>query len=387
MKVSLLRKLATIFLTIIPATLAASNTPCNNSPSLCNRTYDNVTYLGAHDSPFLRPSLAGDQYYNSTTQLSAGVRLLTGQIYTTNATSGIHLCHTTCELLDAGRLSSWLSDIKNWLDQNPNDVVTLLLVNGNGVSTSSIAAEYAAADITSYAFTPTGNTWPTIQSLISSNTRLITFIASLTSTDASTPYLLNEFDYIFENPYNYTSLSSFSCQPSRPSTVLNNYPAAQAAGLMPLMNHFVYTDLLPGVQIPDEADIYQTNAPIGSVNCTTGCLGTSAETCVGVYGRAPSFVLVDFFNVGPAVETVDRLNGVTDAVGRVSLSGVAAVPGGGSMGALAATATSAPSVTASGDGAGASSSRPATNGAVSDRMLSWEAGFVVVITAVLLLVL
>jgi len=346
--------------------------------------------LGAHDSPFLRPSLAGDQYYNSTTQLSAGVRLLTGQIYTTNATSGLHLCHTTCELLDAGRLSTWLSDIKNWLDENPNDVVTILLVNGNAVSTSSIAAEYAAADITSYTFTPTGtsgsNIWPTLQTLISSNTRLITFIASLVDSDASAPYLLNQYDHVFENPYNYTSLDSFSCQPSRPSNVLNNYPAAQAAGLMPLMNHFVYTDLLPTVQIPDDADIYQTNAPIGSVNCTTGCLGTTAEGCASFYERAPSYVVVDFFNVGPAIDTVDQLNGVTDAFGRLSLSGVAAVPGSGStttsvVGTTASTGT--PSVT--GSGASTSSSKPATNDAASARTRYLDAGFVVVVTAFLVL--
>jgi len=356
--------------------------------------------LGAHDSPFLRPNLAGNQYYNTTTQLSAGVRLLTGQIYTTNATSGLHLCHTTCELLDAGRLSIWLSSIKIWLDENPNDVVTILLVNGNGASTSSIAAEYAAADITPYAFTPSSTAtsptdahnsgvWPTLQTLISSNTRLISFVASLVDTDASAPYLLNEFDYVFENSYNYTSLADFSCQPERPSNVLNNYPAAQSVGLMPLMNHFVYTDLLPGVQIPDEGSIYQTNAPIGSSNCTTGCLGTTAEGCAGVYGQAPSFVLVDFFNVGPSIETVDRLNGVNDIVGRLSLSGAATVPEGMSSSSSTVSATAAAG-TASGTAsasASASSSVAGTNNAMSSHSChSWAALAIVVGGALLPLV-
>ncbi len=32
---------------------------CNNSSDLCSRSYSNVTYLGAHDSPFLRNSSNG----------------------------------------------------------------------------------------------------------------------------------------------------------------------------------------------------------------------------------------------------------------------------------------------------------------------------------------
>ena len=32
---------------------------CNNSPDLCSRSYSSITYLGAHDSPFLRNSSNG----------------------------------------------------------------------------------------------------------------------------------------------------------------------------------------------------------------------------------------------------------------------------------------------------------------------------------------
>lgn len=61
--------------TILPFCLAASVTlrsstrVCNNSPDLCTRSYSNITYLGAHDSPFLRDSStsnsdSGNQYGN-----------------------------------------------------------------------------------------------------------------------------------------------------------------------------------------------------------------------------------------------------------------------------------------------------------------------------------
>lgn len=60
-----------------------------------------------------------DRFYNTTVQLSAGVRLVTGQVHKNN--NEWHLCHSSCDLLDAGTLESWLSEIKTWLDGNPND--------------------------------------------------------------------------------------------------------------------------------------------------------------------------------------------------------------------------------------------------------------------------
>lgn len=58
-------------LALLPLALAnplnVRSTACNNSPDLCNKSYGEITHLGAHDSPFVRDSstdnsLAGDQY-------------------------------------------------------------------------------------------------------------------------------------------------------------------------------------------------------------------------------------------------------------------------------------------------------------------------------------
>jgi len=59
------------------------------------------------------------RYYNTTLQLDAGVRMVTAQVHSQD--SEWHLCHSSCELLDAGKLSTWLMEIKSWLDSNPND--------------------------------------------------------------------------------------------------------------------------------------------------------------------------------------------------------------------------------------------------------------------------
>jgi hypothetical protein len=305
-------------------------TACNGSPELCSRGYNNVTYLGAHDSPFLSDASTGDsqsgnQFYNTTVQLSAGVRLLTAQVHSNNNT--LHLCHTSCELLDAGLLSSWLAEIKTWMDSNSNEVVTILLVNSDSASASDLAGAYSTAGITSYAYTPASTNlsdqdWPTLQTLITDGKRLLNFVSSLGDNSAA-PYLMNEFTYIFENDYDNTTPSSFSCAANRPSTVTTN--SALQQGMMPLMNHFLYTTtqlLGTTIESPDVDNITNTNAASG----TTGNLGSSAAECTTTYGRAPSYILVDFFNVGPAIETVDELNGVTNAVGRTNISTAASAP-------------------------------------------------------------
>lgn len=318
-------------LLLLPAALrgvlaqnTTSGTACNNSPNLCDRRYNLVTYLGAHDSMFLRDdstgfSSSGNQFYNSTVQLSAGVRLLQGQIQLKG--NALHLCHTSCDLLDAGPLNTWLSEVKTWMDSNPNEVVTILLVNGPGASASEIAAQYNQAGITtSLAYTPSGSTssqqtWPTLQSMINSGTRLVNFIQGLTY-DSTTPWLMDEYTYIFENNYDISSPTGFSCAPASPSNVANQTTTALSDGLMPLQNHFLYENIAFGIQQPNQSYVTVTNAPSGGV----GNLGDAAASCRRSYGRAPTYLLVDFFNVGPAIATADRLNGVSSPVGRTHVS-------------------------------------------------------------------
>ncbi|KAI6797487.1 hypothetical protein KC363_g2026 [Hortaea werneckii] len=349
-----------VLLSAFQTTLAQStnsSTACNNSPSLCNQAYNRVSHLGAHNSPFVRDesngySLSGNQYFNSSTQLSAGVRLLTAQVQTNSDSGELHVCHTSCALLDAGKLSDWLGEVNGWLEDNPNDVITVLLVNGAGASASELAAEYETAGIGDIAYTPTSSSssssasssastaassssdWPTLQNLIDQGTRMVNFVADLDDNSGAS-YLLNQYDYVFENDYNNVSPSDFSCDASRPASVANNAQQALYLGLMPLMNHFLYAEVAAfGIQYPNTSYITTTNAPSGG----TGNLGASASRCSSEYGRAPTFIVVDFFNVGPAIETVDSLNGVTNPVGRATVSEEV-------MGTSSAATTSAATVT------------------------------------------
>ncbi|CAI7607328.1 unnamed protein product [Penicillium bialowiezense] len=318
------------FLPLLPAVLAnplaKRTTACNNSPDLCSKSYGEITHLGAHDSPFLRDSstsnsIAGNQYFDTPTQLSAGVRLVTAQVHKDN--SQWRLCHSSCSLLDAGLLSDWLKKIKTWLDDNPNEVVTILLVNSDDATASELNTEFSTANITDYAYEPTSQnsaptSWPTLQTMIDDDKRLVVFVASLTTSD-SYPYLMDEFTFLWENPYDVSSASNFSCEADRPSAYSGNAASANAANLLPLMNHFLYSSELAkfDIEYPNASYIGTTNAASGG----TGNLGDTATTCKQEWsGRQPAFVLVDFFNRGPAIDTVDSLNNVTDPVGRKSVA-------------------------------------------------------------------
>ena len=324
-------------LSLLDSTTASPNSIrdsliCNNSPDLCDRSYSDITHLGAHDAAFLRDSstffsLAGNQFYNATTALNAGVRLIQGQVHSYNG--ALRLCHTSCLLLDAGPLEDFLSTIKFWMDNNPNEVVTLLLVNYDNNSTAEFGSVFDASGISTYGFVPPSNAtstngtvapFPTLRTLINANTRLVSFIASIDRhiDGPDYPYLLNEFTYIFENPFSVVSLSGFNCTLDRPNTI-SSASAAISKGFMPLQNHFADTLLVSSfdIQVPDQSDISTTNSPDTS---TTGSLGTEADKCQKEWGRKPTFILVDFWNVAGPIQVVDKLNGVTNPVGRESVS-------------------------------------------------------------------
>lgn len=315
---------------------------CNNSPLICSKPYDTVTHLGAHDSPFLRDSSTkfssfGNQYFNTSIQLSAGVRLLTTQVHaSSNAKTGereLHVCHSSCALFDAGPLSKWLLEIRNWLDGNPNEVVTLVLVNMNGVDARELEGVYSQADIAHYGYIPfdsrppplsnqTKSSWPTLGKMIDDGSRLVSFVQPLRHDRENAPYLLDQFTFMYENPYDVTEPGNFTCLPDRP--VKKSIAEMQESGRMFLMNHMLYWKQAFGIEVPDHRNIETTNAWEGE-----GALGKHMIQCGTVAKKQPTFVLVDFFNVGPAIASVDTFNKVHRPVGRLSVTGDVLEPGMG----------------------------------------------------------
>ncbi|KAF2740305.1 hypothetical protein EJ04DRAFT_600308 [Polyplosphaeria fusca] len=307
---------------------------CNNSPLLCSQPYDTVTYLGAHDSPFLRDAASGfssfgNQLLRTTTQLDAGVRLLSAQVHlASNNVTGkreLHLCHTTCALFDAGPLRDWLIEVRMWMDTNTNDIITLLLVNTAGVDARELEGVYSEADIARLGYVPpridqppplsnkTNPTWPTLNEMIDRNERLVSLVDPLMPDPANAPYLLDQHTFTWENTYAVTDPANFTCSPDRPANQ-TMYGMLQS-GRMFLMNHFLYWQQAFGIQTPDIRVVNDTNSWNSS-----GALGVHMVDCANQVTRQPAYVLVDFFNVGRAIASVDVFNKVSNPVGRMSVS-------------------------------------------------------------------
>ncbi|TGZ76484.1 hypothetical protein EX30DRAFT_336530 [Ascodesmis nigricans] len=298
---------------LLPITTSAQQA-CNSSPTLCARPYSSILHLGTHNAPFTRNSTtsfssAANQYFTTTVQLDAGIRLLQAQVHLEG--SDIRLCHTSCWLFDAGTLGGWLGEIKTWLEGNKNDVVTLLLVNPDRIVAAQLEAPFREVGLAEMVYTPPSVTswgWPTLGELIAADKRLIVFVS--TSMPSTSP-LLSEFSFIYETAYENTSPLNFTCAADR----------GTPGDTFPLINHWVYQQPAANSAI----QIFQPNETAARVlNGVTGegnMRGRLAECNV-----TRGFVLVDFF--AGEMEAIDEVNEVETVVGRKQVPEVETREGG-----------------------------------------------------------
>lgn len=280
-------------------------TVCNGHSELCSKTYGNVTYIGAHNSYAVGSNnLAANQDYDVTQQLTDGIRLLQVQAHLQNG--AIRLCHSSCLLFDGGLFSDYLKKVKTWMDSNPTEVVSILIVNIDNQPAASFAAAYTTASLVDMSYSPdtvavTADQWPTLGTLIDTGKRLVTFMDNSADSSAA-PYIIDEFSNVWETAFDVTD-------PSFPCTL--NRTAGTADGKLGLSNHFLDTYAsVVGVQslVPDKASLNTTNAASGA-----GSLGEEAKTCLALNKKQQTFFLVDYYNygLGSVFEVAASANGVT----------------------------------------------------------------------------
>jgi len=315
-----------------PKTIARRATVCNGHAELCDRSFGNVTFVGAHDSYAVGVNnLAANQDQPITQQLNDGIRML--QMQALNETGGIRLCHTSCSLYDGGTLQAYLTTVKQWLDANPNEVLSLLIVNIDDLPASSYDPVFKAVGLDTMSYAPPSLTmpasqWPTLGSLIDSGKRLLTFLdngADLTSV----PYLLDEFTNIWESAFDVTD-PTFDCNVNRTK--------GDTSTQMFLINHFLDT-LVFNQPVPDVAQANVTNSASGP-----GSLGAQVATCVATQGRPPNFLLVDFYEYGggSVFQVAADINGVTYSPATPVASPASTASGSASSGKTSVISSSLP---------------------------------------------
>ena len=278
------------------SSIAPTNTQaCNNHPEFCQRSYSNITYVAAHNSPFVNPNnAASNQVLGVIDQLNDGIRMLQGQTHYNATTNTISYCHTSCSLLNAGTAEEFFTNITQWVRVHPYDVITILIGNSDFIGVGNYTTPLENSGLATYAYVPPKipmniSDWPTLSSMILSRKRVVIFM-DYNANQTEVPYILDEFSQMWETPFSPTN-RSFPCTQQRPPGL----SIEQAEEMMYMANHnlntqisFAGTDLL----IPTLALINETNAVSGD-----GSLGVMTNNCMGKSFNSPHHSRSPYFPI------------------------------------------------------------------------------------------
>ncbi|KAJ1670550.1 hypothetical protein GGF38_001446 [Coemansia sp. RSA 25] len=275
----------------------ASDQLCNGYKQLCNKTFDKVAFPTTHNSYAYGDNIAANQNVDIPTQLSAGVRGFMLDLLPANGATAAggepYLCHGSCVLLNDGPLVNELKRFKTFLDGNGNEVITIFIENKGPYTAAQLAQAFTTAGLDKYAYQPKSTTaaWPTLQTMVAQNKRLVVFNDN--GADASVPWILFDKDYVVQTPFSVAVGSTFGC--SAMTTVRPLW----------VMNHFVFKSFPIGganvdVPAPESAATVNTRQSIIA----------QANVC-GTAGAFPNFVTVDYYDVGDLFQAVADINNVT----------------------------------------------------------------------------
>lgn len=175
-----------------------------------------------------------------------------------------------------GTLEDYLSTVTSWIEKNPYDVVTILIVNSDYVTPSNFSAPIQNSGLIDYAYEPwkipmSLDDWPTLSEMILDGKHAVVFM-DYQANQTAYPYILDEFSQMWETPFSPMN-RSFPCTVQRPPGIT----AAEAEDRMYMINHNLNLEVIlagSDILIPDSAQINVTNAVSGY-----GSLGLMANNC------------------------------------------------------------------------------------------------------------
>ncbi|MEB8338496.1 hypothetical protein OKJ99_13405 [Streptomyces endophyticus] len=296
------------------AAAPAAARECEGSTALCDRRYDEVAYLTAHNAM----STTADHFIGPLqdphigTQLDHGARALqldtyrwetpeeiTGRLDGSDFTAeqqalvrsavnrvnpprkGLWLCHSVCR---AGAISlvPTLRELGDWMKDHPNDVVTLIVQDAISAEDTRKAFRRAGLDkLVHRPHADPAKPWPTLGEMIDSGRRLVVFAEK---ADSPGSWYRNFYRYGMETPFAFRSPDQMSCVPHRGGDDKRLF----------LLNHFITNN--GGSRID-----------AGEVNARRYVLDR-ARRCERERGRPVNFVAVDYATIGDAQGAVDALN-------------------------------------------------------------------------------
>jgi len=257
-------------------------TKCNGREALCERRYDQVSYPMTHNA--MSNAAAGwgvpNQNFGITRQLNDGVRGLMLDTY--DEDGELLLCHVTC-LAGSQPLVEGLGQIKAFLDENPNEVISIIFENY--ITHAQTASAFEDSGLIDFVYAhDASEPWPTLSELIDAGARLVVFQETLPE-EAEYPWLMNIWENAWETPFSFATPEDFVCDPNR----------GDPDNPLFLLNHF-----LTGLGgSPDLAEMVNYD-PL---------FIDRAQQCEQEGEALPNFVAVDFYDIGDLFDVVDTLNG------------------------------------------------------------------------------
>jgi hypothetical protein len=253
---------------------------CNGSDSACNKRYNEVAYLTTHNAfnseqdGFSFPN----QNNNIATQLNDGIRGLMIDVYDD---SGTTVVYHGFSFLGSEPLSTYLNDIKRFLDTNPDEIITIIFQNATGVSANAIENDFNQAGLTNYLHTQNKfSQWPTLQTMINTNKRLVVF-NEVNNASASQGWYHHIWDFAVEINY-----GRINC----------DYGRGNASNSLFVFNHFVTSNA--GIASTSESQTVNSNPYF--IDHVTQCQQSK--------NKFPNFITVDFYDLGDAIAVVNQLN-------------------------------------------------------------------------------
>ena len=187
---------------------------CNGSIDLCSKQYNEVAYLTTHNAFNSDEDglLFPNQSNNIASQLNDGVRGLMIDVYSLPIL-GTRVAYHSIIGLGYIPLSDIFNDIKIFLDNNPNEIVTIILECY--VTSNDIESEINQSGLSNYLYTHNNSIgWPTLQNMIDNNSRLVIF-TDVDDASSSQNWYHYVWDYAAETHYSVGTINDFTCDFNR----------------------------------------------------------------------------------------------------------------------------------------------------------------------------
>lgn len=256
---------------------------CGGSKDLCNKKYNEVAWIMTHNAfNYADKYLVPNQDYTIKKQLEDGVRGLMLDVY--DSPSGVILYHGF-EALGKELLKNELKVIKDFLKENPTEIVSIIFQNECSHATLTQTIEDAGLDSMAYTFS---GTFVTLKEMIENNQRLFMFVENKKSSEVRPAWLHYAWDIVFDCPFDNKKVADFS------STI---FRGGDGSKKLYLVNHWLSNSLgIPERKLAITANKYDI-------------LKAHIDSCI-TNNQFVNFVGLDFYNIGDAKKIVNELNGI-----------------------------------------------------------------------------